>query len=275
MDQINSIPQTAIGAALNSAATVFIPPTARSMHLRVAAPSGAGVVTFQGRYSIDADFDTFEVLDLGAGGLVGATPAGATIDVLANVAALYQFRLQVTTGGSAAGSFRGGFRDVAPSLVADGSSLLDNINDKTPALGQAAMAASVPVAIASDQPAVPVGTVLAATGGGTVGSNIDVDESGDLVVAGPATLWTIVASNVHSSAIRFLKLYNKATAPTVGTDAPLMTIPLVPAFTQTLSFGGGAAFGLGIGVGATTGVAANDTGAPGANEVVCVFTYTA
>ena len=48
------------------------------------------------------------------------------------------------------------------ALCTEDQSTLNSINTKTPALGQAAMAASTPVAIASNQSRVPAGILLAA-----------------------------------------------------------------------------------------------------------------
>jgi hypothetical protein len=78
----------------------------------------------------------------------------------------------------------------------------------------------------------------------------------------------------NASSIRVVKLYNKASAPTVGTDTPSHTIVL-PAnsganvFTDT-----GIAFSAGIGLGVTTGIADNDTTAPTANDVTVNIFYT-
>jgi len=102
--------------------------------------------------------------------------------------------------------------------------------------------------------------------------NIDIDESGDLIITGNRMLFGIVVTNLRTSSL-FLKLYNKATAPTVGTDTPVMTIALPTLHVGIIPFEGGIPFSLGIGVGATTGVADSDTGAPGANECIGTFLY--
>lgn len=44
-----------------------------------------------------------------------------------------------------------------------------------------------------------------------------------LISAGGTTLKTLICTNT-GAAIGFVKLYNKATAPTVGTDVPVITI---------------------------------------------------
>lgn len=80
-------------------------------------------------------------------------------------------------------------------------------------------------------------------------------------------------SNVNA-ATRYLKVYDKATAPTVGTDTPVLTIGIPPA--------GGDCYGLlpdgidftnGIGLGIVTGAADNDTTAPAAGEIVINLFY--
>lgn len=79
-------------------------------------------------------------------------------------------------------------------------------------------------------------------------------------------LFSIVACNVNAAA-RYLKIYNKATAPTVGTDVPVMTIPLLT--NQLVGFSTPVGFSLGTGIAwaLTTGFADSDTGAVAANEI--------
>jgi len=94
------------------------------------------------------------------------------------------------------------------------------------------------------------------------------------------TIFGIQVYNSNASA-RFLKIYNKATAPTVGTDVPIKVIPIpgnstanqwagtnIPISFQGLAFGTGIAFAL------TTGVADADTGAVAASEIVVNIDYT-
>ena len=88
-------------------------------------------------------------------------------------------------------------------------------------------------------------------------------------------LYSIIAIGLTST-VRYLKLYNKATAPTVGTDTPVMTIP-IPANTQgagiAIPFSMGVNFSAGIGIAITSGSADNDTGAVGAGDVIVNLTY--
>jgi len=97
----------------------------------------------------------------------------------------------------------------------------------------------------------------------------------NVVKSSGGNLYSIVAIGLTST-VRYLKLYNKATAPTVGTDVPLMTIP-VPANTQgagiAIPFSMGVNFPLGIAIAITSGLADNNTGAILANDVVVNLTY--
>ena len=116
------------------------------------------------------------------------------------------------------------------------------------------------------------------SGGTTLYKNIDVDESEDAVKASAGQVYWIHAMNL-SAATKFLKFYNATVATViVGTTTPDLTFPLA---TQgdtngagfTLSIPNGIAFDTAITIAATTGVADNDSGAPGANEVVVNLGY--
>lgn len=78
----------------------------------------------------------------------------------------------------------------------------------------------------------------------------------------------IYAVNLNA-AVRFLKLYNKASSPTVGTDTPVATLP-IPASTTgagfMISIPEGVQFTTGIALAITTGYADADTGAVAAGE---------
>lgn len=71
-----------------------------------------------------------------------------------------------------------------------------------------------------------------------------------------------------NAAVRYLKLYDLAVAPTVGTSVPKMTIALPPAQATPLIIPGGVHFENGIAFATTTGVADSDTAAVAANEIV-------
>lgn len=84
--------------------------------------------------------------------------------------------------------------------------------------------------------------------------------------ASAGRVFTITGRNVNAAA-RFLKIYNKATAPVVGTDTPTHTIPLAP--TANFSFSlEGRYFSTGIAYALTTGVADADAGALTAGDII-------
>ncbi|MEH1821522.1 MAG: hypothetical protein V7L31_20985 [Nostoc sp.] len=96
------------------------------------------------------------------------------------------------------------------------------------------------------------------------------------VKIGAGNLYSIVAIGLTST-VRYLKFYNKASAPTVGTDTPSMTIP-IPANTQgagiAIQFTSGVNFNTGIAIAITAGITDSDTTAIAANDVVVNLTYS-
>lgn len=71
-----------------------------------------------------------------------------------------------------------------------------------------------------------------------------------------------------SASVRYLKLYNKASAaPTVGTDTPFLTLPL-PSGGFAFDIPSSLSLGTGIGYALTTGAADADTGALTAADIV-------
>jgi hypothetical protein len=94
------------------------------------------------------------------------------------------------------------------------------------------------------------------------------------VKASAGTVWSIIASNVNAAA-RYVKFYNLAVAPTVGTSVPVFTIT-IPA-GGTVQFDGGSngiRFGTGIALAITGAMADADTTAVAANEIKVATSYT-
>ena len=102
--------------------------------------------------------------------------------------------------------------------------------------------------------------------------NSTADTNGALVLTGTSSLHCLWATNIGATPA-FVKLYNKATAPTVGTDVPEMIIPVPAAVSGVpgvasinpgfLTF----RFALGLGIAITGGMADNDTTAVAAGQV--------
>jgi hypothetical protein len=96
-----------------------------------------------------------------------------------------------------------------------------------------------------------------------------------IVKATSGNLHSIIAIGL-SSTVRYLKIYNKATVPIVGTDIPVMTLP-IPANTQgagiSLPFSIGVNFSKGIGLAITAGSADTDSSAIAAGDVIVNLTF--
>ncbi len=94
-----------------------------------------------------------------------------------------------------------------------------------------------------------------------------------LQVPKPCCLKGIQVFNINA-AVRYLKLYDVATAPTIGTTIPVKVITIAGATTgagAVIPLGDGVDFQNGLGVGLTTGVADNDTGSVAAGDIVVNF----
>lgn len=92
------------------------------------------------------------------------------------------------------------------------------------------------------------------------------------VKAGATNIGWISAHNLSAS-VRYLKVYNKASAPTVGTDVPVQVIPLRPNSEVVFAPFAGLRLATGFALAITGGLADNDTTAIGANEVVVNWGY--
>jgi len=103
--------------------------------------------------------------------------------------------------------------------------------------------------------------------------------NGALILTGTSGLQAFYATNTGASAA-FVKLYNKATAPTVGTDIPAMILPVPAAVAGvpgvcTLPIGfSGFRFALGLGIAITGGVADSDTTVIAAGQVKVILSRT-
>lgn len=114
------------------------------------------------------------------------------------------------------------------------------------------------------------------TGGWTPGRILSANTTNATSVKGSAgQIGYIHAINLNA-AVRYLKIYNKATSPTVGTDTPVQTFP-IPASTTGAGFvfqpTPGMDLTTGIGMAITTGIADADTGAVASNEIIINYGY--
>ncbi len=93
-----------------------------------------------------------------------------------------------------------------------------------------------------------------------------------VVKSSAGMLGTLVAANNHATNWAYLKLYNKASAPTVGTDVPVQVYPLPPGGGLTLNFPKGLGFSLGIAMAITNSIT-NTNASTGADQVAVSMGY--
>lgn len=93
--------------------------------------------------------------------------------------------------------------------------------------------------------------------------------------AGPTGLRDVFGVDAYNttSTVKFLKLYNKASAPTVGTDTPVVTIALTPNARTSMAWSNGLCFTTGVAYALTGAAADSDTTALAAGDVVGVNVY--
>ena len=70
-----------------------------------------------------------------------------------------------------------------------------------------------------------------------------------------------------------MKFYNKASAPTVGTDTPVLVLAIPGSGAANVSFPAGINFTTGLSFATTTGYADSDTTAVAAGEIIINLAY--
>jgi hypothetical protein len=117
------------------------------------------------------------------------------------------------------------------------------------------------------------GSIASAVGGATISRTASAGSNNSTSVKGSAgSVYTVIACN-SNAAIRYVKLYNKATAPSCGSDTPVATILLPATNCVNLPQQVPLAFPLGIGFCMVTGVADSDNTAVTANDVLLTLGY--
>lgn len=103
--------------------------------------------------------------------------------------------------------------------------------------------------------------------------NSAANTNATLVKGSAGTLYNIGASNTGAAAA-FIKLYNKATAPTVGTDVPVLVLVVPAGGNVDFDLGPmGHRFSTGIGMAITNLAADSDTTAIAASQVKVLTSY--
>lgn len=111
------------------------------------------------------------------------------------------------------------------------------------------------------------------TSGCSLFRSIDLDETEEDVKTSAGNLYGYYFANTNAAA-RYLKLYNATAAnTTVGTTTPIATFYMPPTSAGHVGLPYPISFSTALCAAATTGVADNDTGAPGANDVLFMAWY--
>jgi len=132
------------------------------------------------------------------------------------------------------------------------------------------------VTLASDQSSLPVSLApSAAVGASTFFHLISAGSTNATSVKGSAGTVNLIIISNNATSKRYVKLYNKASAPTVGTDVPVMTIMIPPGETHDIACGpSGARFSTGIALATTNLITDADTTAVTANDLAISLNYT-
>ena len=93
-----------------------------------------------------------------------------------------------------------------------------------------------------------------------------------LIVGRQAQLAGIFANNA-SAATKWVRFYNKATAPVPGTDIPIIVVAIPASSSKEMDLGEGIQFPLGLGVAITGAAPANDATAVAAGDVQLAVDY--
>lgn len=202
------------------------------------------------------------------------------------------FRITTTTPGASdyglivrgAGTFAA-TQSGSWSLAANQSVNVAQINGVAPSMGNGASGTGVQrVTIANDSTGViglssgtnTIGGVIlkpTTSGGVDTYTNINVNATGVNIKASAGQLYGYYCFNNSSTSVRYVRLYDSASAPTVGSTTK-KTIFGIPANAAANVFSEiGVAFSSGIGIGATGAVGDADTTNPSSNDVVCTIYY--
>jgi len=99
------------------------------------------------------------------------------------------------------------------------------------------------------------------------------DTNAAVIKSSTGRIYSIFASNTSLS-WRYLKIYSKATAPTVGTDVPVAVYGIPPGASIAPNYADiGLYIATGMAVSITSGIADSDATAIAANEVAVTITY--
>lgn len=173
-------------------------------------------------------------------------------------------RLQLIYRTDGTDTVEGGAVSVVASVLPTGAATeasLATMSAKLPSsLGQKSASASISVVQAASS---PFDVNLAAAG---VYRTLNLQGTGQVVKASAGVLRGVGLSYIGILGNVFVKLYDKATAPTTS-DTPISTIMLIPG-SRSVEFASGIAFASGLGIRASAGPSDADSGSVASNTLL-------
>lgn len=255
---VTGVPITAAITATASQIIYTFPVRARYVRLRIATTITGGSIQAHSRFSTEPWTATAQLVasNVAANNLVTATVASTTLTAITPGTAATNSHKARDAAAAATDTNQGimGIVRAAPTTVTPVAG-----DYEVPQLSTLGALFTHPVAVTAGG-ATPFRLVSAATTNATS------------VKTSAGQVYSITAMNTNA-AVRYLKLYNLAVAPTVGTSTPVQVYALPPSGGLTLSFPVGMAFSTGIALATTTGAADTDTGAVALNEIVISLTF--
>jgi hypothetical protein len=241
------------------------PGTTNGVQVNVALPAGTNVI---GKFSTDqtthgtTDLVAADITKVGGSALaLGQALSAASIPVVLPAAQITSLTAPVLGAGSAL------VGKVGIDQTTPGTTNKVNIGtDGTVAIGTALPAGTNTIGAAFQAVSATQATGTTARLASAASTNATS------VKASAGMLYRITAANTNAAA-RYLKFYNKASAPTVGTDTPLFTIYLPASGGFSEEFDIPVSFSTGIAYAMTTGVADTDTAAVSLNDIHGLIIY--
>lgn len=102
--------------------------------------------------------------------------------------------------------------------------------------------------------------------------NSSASTNATVVKSSAGNLYSISAMNTSASA-KFVRIYNKTTTPTVGTDVPIIVVAIPATSSKEITYTPGLRISSGIGVAITGGAAATDNTAVAAGDVQLLVSF--
>jgi ABC-type transporter Mla subunit MlaD len=166
-----------------------------------------------------------------------------------------------------------GYLDTVETLIASTNTKLDTVNTNLAAATPTGANVIGGVNISQANPGTTNGVFLKqsyAPAKTSVYRNSAAGTNAETIVSGSRMVCNVLVAN-KGATWAYVKFYNKATTPTVGTDTPLLVVPCPPGGCVTWEDLMGTAFGSGVGIAITGGAANSDATGVAAGDVQTSF----